>query len=170
MTLIVHDSDKGVARRPSELGCRHGIPILVVRLCGNAERVAPSAIVSVVVLTATVLTPWATVAVALPDADPAVAVIVAVPFVAAVTSPEALTVATAAALLDQLTAAPAISLPFWSRTSAVNCSVAPKAVSCTVAGATPTVAGRRGSEAMGGGSVPPSHAGVNRRRTQPADG
>ena len=90
--------------------------------------------VSVAGETATALTSWATVTVALPDAEPAVAVIVAVPLPAAVASPELLTVATAAALLAQLTAAPAIALPFWSRTSAVNCSVAPNAVSRTVAG------------------------------------
>ena len=76
--------------------------------------------------------------VALPDADPAVAVIVAVPLPTAVTSPALLTVATATELLDQLTSAPAITLPFRSRTSAANCSVAPKAVSWMVAGATAT--------------------------------
>lgn len=72
-------------------------------------------------------------------------VMVAVPSATAVTSPALLTVATAAALLAQLTTAPAIALPFWSRTSAVNCSVAPNAVSRTVAGPTATAAGRGGS-------------------------
>ena len=120
------------------------------------RSVSPVTTVSAAGVTVTALTSWATVTVALPDAEPAVAVIVAVPLPAAVTSPDALTVATAAALLDQVTAAPAIALPFWSRTSAVNCSVAPNAVSRTVAGATATVAGRGGSGGGVGGSVAPS--------------
>ena len=103
--------------------------------------------------TATSLTCCATVIVALPDADPAVAVIVAVPLPAAVTSPAASTVATVASLLRQATAAPGIACPLWSRTSAVNWTVAPSAVSSTVAGLTVTVVGWGGS---GGGSVAPS--------------
>ena len=118
------------------------------------RSVSPATSVSAAGETATVLTSWATITVAVPDADPAVAVIVAVPLPAAVTSPWASTVATAALLLDQVTAAPAITCPFWSRTSAESCTVAPRAVSWVVAGVTATVVGRGGSG--GGGSVAPS--------------
>ena len=103
--------------------------------------------------TATVLVRCATVTAAVPDAEPAIAVIVAAPLATAVTSPEASTAATEAALLDQLTAAPAITCPYWSRTCAVSCVVAPSAASSAVAGLTVTVVGRGGS---GGGSVAPS--------------
>ena len=48
------------------------------------------------------------------------AVIVAVPLPAAVTRPDASTVATELALLVQVTVAPAMTLAFWSRTSALN--------------------------------------------------
>ena len=87
----------------------------------------------------------------------------------AVTSPDPLTVATEALLLVQVTPAPAITWPFWSRTSAVNCSVAPKAVSWAVAGVTVTVVGRGGSGGGVGGSVAPSpqayaHKGGRQRR------
>ena len=64
-----------------------------------------------------------TVTAAVPDAEPAVAVIVALPFAAAVATPEASTVATDALLLAHATGAPAITRPFWSRTSAVNRAV-----------------------------------------------
>ena len=69
--------------------------------------------------TVTVLACCATVTDALPEAEPAIAVMVAVPLAIAVTSP-ASTVATDALLLVQLTAAPAMTVPFWSRTVAVN--------------------------------------------------
>ena len=69
--------------------------------------------------TVTVLACCATVTDALPDTEPAVAVMVAVPSETAVTSP-ASTVATDALLLVQLTVAPAMTVPFWSRTVAVN--------------------------------------------------
>ena len=55
-----------------------------------------------------------------PDADPTLAVIVAVPLPATVTRPDASTVATELALLVQVTVAPAMTLAFWSRTSALN--------------------------------------------------
>ena len=92
--------------------------------------------------------------VAVPDTPPAVAVMVAVPLPVAVTSPDPSTVATEVALLDQATAAPAIARPFWSRTSAESCTVAPKAASWVVAGVTVTVVGRGGGGV--GGSVVPS--------------
>ena len=119
-------------------------------------RVSPSTSVSAAGDTLTELTLWATDTVALPDADPAVAVIVAVPLPAAVTRPEPLTAAIEAALLDQVTAAPAITCPFWSRTSAESCTVSPRAVSWVVAGVTATVVGRGGSGGGVGGSVAPS--------------
>ena len=135
------------------------------------RRVSPATTVSAAGVIATALTSCATVTVALPDAEPAVAVIVAVPFATAVTSPDALTVAPAGALLAQLTAAPEIALPFWSRTSAVNCSVAPKAVSWTVAGMTATDVGRGGSGVGGRGFRGPVPAGVGpQRRAQPDGG
>ena len=92
--------------------------------------------VSTAGVTTTALTVWATVTAAEPEADPAVALIVAAPLPAAVTRPDALTVATVAALLAQLNVAPAMTLPFWSRTSAVSCTVASRAVSSAVAGLT----------------------------------
>ena len=82
--------------------------------------------------------------------------IVAVPFPAAVARPDPLTVATEALLLVQVTPAPAITWPFWSRTSAESCTVAPKAVSWVVAGVTVTVVGRGASGGGVGGSVIPS--------------
>ena len=130
------------------------VPVGVGGLSRQAQRVARHQRVAGDTVTA--LNSWATVTVAVPEADPAVAVIVAVPLATAVTRPVALTVATAAALLAQLTAAPTIALPFWSRTSAVNCPVAPNAVNWTVAGATATVVGRGGSGGGVGGSVAPS--------------
>ena len=68
--------------------------------------------------TSTEATDCITVTTADPDASPALAVIVAVPLPAAVTRPDAFTVATELALLVQVTVAPAITLAFWSRTSA----------------------------------------------------
>ena len=44
--------------------------------------------------------------------------------------------------------APAITLAFWSRTSAPTCMVWPNAVSSSVAGLTVTVVGRAGSGAV----------------------
>ena len=67
--------------------------------------------------------------------------IVAAPVPTAVTKPDELTVATLTALLDQETVAPAIALLSWSRTSALSCTVAPRAVSSAVAGLTVTVVG-----------------------------
>lgn len=96
----------------------------------------------------------ATVTAAVPEAGSAVAVIVAVPLPVAVTRPEPSTAATAGALLDQLTVVPDITLPFWSRTSAVSCTVAPKAVRSVVAGVTVSVVAREGSGETG--SLPPS--------------
>ncbi len=104
--------------------------------------------------TATALTVWASVTAALPDAEPVVAVIVAVPLPAAITSPDPSTVATVASPLDHAIGAPAMTLPFWSRTSVLSCTVAPSAVSRAVAGLTVTVVGRGGSG--GAGSVAPS--------------
>ena len=115
------------------------------------RRVSPSAVNSRAeceIVTAP--TSWATVTLALPDTEPAVAVIVASPFATAVTSPDAPTVPTAELLLAQVTVTPVIACPFWSRTSAVICTVPPKAVSSAVAGRTVTVVAR-------GGSTPSSH-------------
>ena len=85
---------------------------------------------------------------------------------AAVTSPDPSTVATVASPLDHAIGAPAITLPFWSRTSELSCTVAPNAVSRAVAGLTVTVVGRGGSG--GGGSVAPSPQG--KRHDQRQDG
>ena len=57
---------------------------------------------------------------AVPCALPALAVIVAVPSATPRTRPDVSTVATELALLVQVTVAPAITLAFWSRTSAVS--------------------------------------------------
>ncbi len=94
---------------------------------------------------------------AVPEAPPALAAIVTVPLPAAVTRPDPLTVAIEVVLLDQVTAAPAITCPFWSRTSAESCTVAPRAVSWVVAGVTATVVGR-GGRGVGGAVVPSPQA------------
>ena len=121
----------------------------------TSRTVSPNATsVSTAGVTATALTSWATVTAAVPETDPAVAEIVVFPFATAVTSPEASTVATEASPLAHATAAPAITCPFWSRTSAVSCTVAPSATIWAVAGLTVTAVARGGSR--GGGSVPPS--------------
>ena len=124
-----------------------------LRSTASAERcrVSPSISVSAAGDTVTELTIWATDTVALPETTPAVAVMVAVPSPTAVTSPDPLTVAIEAALLDQVTAAPAITCPFWSRTSAVSCTAAPRTVSWVVAGVTVTVVGRGGGRGAGSG-------------------
>ena len=70
--------------------------------------------------TATESSACVTVTAAVPETPPDAAVIVAVPLATAVTSTAASTVATDAAGLDHATAAPAITLPLWSRTSAVS--------------------------------------------------
>ena len=79
----------------------------------------------------------------------------AVPLPAAVTSPEPSTIVTEASLLDHATGAPAITCPFWSRNSALSCTVSPNAASAAVAGVTLTVVGRGGSGGRDG-SVPRS--------------
>ena len=104
--------------------------------------------------TVTVPTSWATVTAAVSETVPDLAVIEVAPLVTAVTSPVASTVATWALLLVHATAAPETVWPFWSRTSARNCAVAPSAVSVGVAGVTVTVVGLGGSGGVG--SVPPS--------------
>ena len=104
--------------------------------------------------TITALTSWATVTAALPEAEPAVALIVAVPFASAVTCPEASTAATEASLLAHATGAPAITCPFWSRTSAVNRAVSPREVSEAEAGLTATVVAT--GTGGGDGSTPAS--------------
>ena len=81
----------------------------------------------------------------------------AVPLATAVTRPDALTVATAAVLLAQVAVAPVIARPFWSRTSADSCTVAPSAVKSAVAGPTVIAVGRGGS---GGGAVVVSGGGA----------
>ena len=68
----------------------------------------------------TVATDCVTVTTVEPDADPPLAVIVAVPLPTAVTRPDASTVATDVSPLLHVTVAPAITLAFWSRTSAVS--------------------------------------------------
>ena len=67
----------------------------------------------------------ATVIDALPIASPTRAVISAMPLSTAVTRPWSVTVATDSSPLDQVTVASAITFSCWSRTVAVNCSVAP---------------------------------------------
>lgn len=47
---------------------------------------------------------------------------------------DCVTVATAGLLLAHATVAAATTSPFWSRTSAANCTVAPNAVSSALAG------------------------------------
>ena len=105
--------------------------------------------------TATALTTWATVTAAVPDAWPADAVIVALPFAAAVTSPDASTGATDTSLLVHATAAPAITCPNWSRTSAVNRVVSPRADIALELGLTATVVAT-GAGGGGAGSTAPS--------------
>ena len=98
----------------------------------------------------------ATVSCALPDADPEVAVTLAVPVSTAVVSPEASTEATDGSDDDHPTVAPAMTCPFWSRTSAAKRTVSPTAVTSAVAGDTSTVVatgcGGGGGGGAGGGS------------------
>ena len=94
---------------------------------------------------------------ALPVTEPVAAVIVAVPLPTAVTRPVASTPATPALLDDQVTAVPAMTWPFWSRTSAVSCTVASSAASRTCAGFTTTVVARGGSTGAGGSVAPSPH-------------
>ena len=69
--------------------------------------------------------------------------IVAVPLPATVTRPDASTVATELALLVQVTVAPAMTLAFWSRTSARQLNrCRPTQSARRVAGLTVTVVGR----------------------------
>ena len=92
--------------------------------------------------TVTTSASWATVTAAVAEAEPAVAVTIAVPLATAVTRPEELfTPATETSLLLHATDVPAITCPFWSRTAAESCAVAPKAGSVTVSGVTVTVVG-----------------------------
>ena len=127
---------------------------LASRASAARRTVSPSA-TSVLAsgVTVTAATTCATVIAAVPDAWPDVAVMVAAPLSAEVTRPAASTVATEAALVDHDTDAPDITLPYWSRTSAVSCTVASRAASPAAEGVTVTVVGRGGSG--GGGSVPP---------------
>ena len=110
--------------------------------------------------TSTEATDCATVTTADPDAGPVFAVIVAVPSTTAVTSPDASTVATEVSPLLHVTVAPAITRAFWSRTSAVSCTVAPSAVSSAAAGLTVSVVERPGSGGGVGGAagLSPPHA------------
>ena len=82
------------------------------------------------------------------------AVIVAVPLPIAVTSPDPSTDATGGSLLDQETATSAITRALWSRTCALNCTVAPRTDSWVVWGRTEITVGC--GESGGGGSVAPS--------------
>ena len=95
-----------------------------------------------------------------PDPWFTLAAMTAVPLSTAVTKPDWSTVATDALLVFQVTVAPAITSPFWSRTVALSCTVAPSAVSSNVAGFTSTVVGRGGSDngADEVGAVPSPHA------------
>ena len=120
------------------------------------RTVSPATRVSAGGDTVTTLTLWATDTAALPETVPAVAVIMAIPLPAAVTSPDPSTPATGALSLVQVTVAAAITCPFWSRTSALNCTVSPRAVSSAVVGFTVMVVGRGGSGGGGEGSVAPS--------------
>ena len=105
--------------------------------------------------TLTALTTWATVTAAVPDTEPDVAVIVALPFAVAVATPAASTLATEASLVAHAADAPAITWPFWSRTSAVNRVVSSRAVSVAEAGLTVTVVAT-GAGGGGGGATAPS--------------
>ena len=101
-------------------------------------------------------TSCATVTVASPLAEDTRAVMVATPAPAAVTSPVVRSaVATVGRRLAQVTDTPVITLPYWSRTSAVNCSESPIAVNVTDAGEMVSVVGVGGS---GGGVGSPPHA------------
>ena len=116
--------------------------------------------------TSTALTTWATVTAAVPEAEPAVTVIVAAPLVAAVTIPDASTGATEASLLTHATVAPAITCPFWSRTSAVSRVVSSREVSMAEAGLTVTVVAT-GTGGGGAGSTAPSPQDRTRRTIPP---
>ncbi len=126
------------------------------------RTVSPSTTGSAEPVTVTVLTVCRTVSAALPDASPAAAVIVADPLPVAVASPAPSTVPTRVSLLDHDTEVLGITAPCWSRTSAANATVVPRAESSAVAGVTVTVAGRGGTGAgsgrggTGSGSVLPS--------------
>jgi hypothetical protein len=80
-----------------------------------------------------------TVMVAVPAAVPERAVIVALPADTPVTTPDDETVATDVLLLDHVTGAPAMTLPFASRTVAERVTLVPMAT-VAVAGATVTLA------------------------------
>ena len=151
MSLVAHENSTSAT----------GFPFASVASAAR-RSVSPATSVSAAGETATSLTSWATVTVAVPDAEPAIATIAAVPLPTAVTRPVELTVPTAVASLAQVTVAPAIAWPFWSRTSAESCTVAPSAASWAVAGLTVTVVGRGGSGGGGGGSVVPSPQPYNR--------
>ena len=103
--------------------------------------------VSAAGVTATSLTTWSTVTDAVPETPPTFAVIVAVPLATAVTTPDAPTVATEGLPLDHVSATSVIGLPYWSRTPAPSCTVAPNAVSSDTAGVTV-------NSVAAGGSVP----------------
>ena len=122
-----------------------------------SRSVSPSAIVSVTGTSSTALTACTTVTVAVPKASPALAVIAAMPLPTAVTNPDASTVATEASLEDHETAAAAIACPFWSCTSALNCTVSSNALSMAAAGLTVTTSASGGRTGTGG--LPPGDVG-----------
>ena len=74
----------------------------------------------------------------------------------AVTKPDWSTVATDESPLLQLTVVPAMTLAFWSRTSAVSYTLVPNAASWAVAGLTVIVVRRAGSGAGGAAGLSPS--------------
>ena len=115
------------------------------KACATSRSVSPGDSAALSGETVALAARCATVTEAAPDADPAAAVTAVLPLATAVTSPEALAVATAGAPLDHVTAAPAMTLPYWSSTSAESCTVAPTAVSSAESGLTATVVGRGGS-------------------------
>ena len=92
-----------------------------------------------------------TVRVALPEILPELAAIVVAPLVTAVATPvDASIVATSGAELLQVNGTPGSGAPLASRASALNCCVAPMAVSVKVAGVTGLVMTKLDGTARGG--------------------
>ncbi len=120
----------------------------------DSRRVSPATSVSAAGETEIVPAVCNTVMVAVPAADaPAEAVIVASPLPTARANPEAFTATTESSLFVQVTVAPEIGRWFWSRTSAVSCTVSSSAERVADAGEIETDVGRGTSGGGGGGGA-----------------
>ena len=119
-------------------------PLASVALAAN-RSVSPWTRVSAVADTVMASGVCATATSAAAVAVSAFALIVAVPLARALTSPAPSIDATSARVLVQATATPGIAFPYWSRTSALNWTVASRADRVVLPGVIVTVAGRGGS-------------------------